>query len=236
MEVRVEVQAQTEQRPAVALPGCTRPIQALWRMPLPRFGQKVVHTQHKYAGPPKRHQQKRPPALLLALPVRGTSKGMDARTQEDQGLFLGIDHIGVAVNDLAQATTTYRDILGFSVQGGETLDDRGLEVNFIDTNTGAAGHTRIELIAATRQDSEVSAFLAKRGEGIHHICVRVQNIHGALATLKERGAHLIGSGPKPGAHGRMVAWVHPKGAHGVLIELVEIPPSPTNPQTQGRTP
>lgn len=141
---------------------------------------------------------------------------------------MGVDHLGIAVRDLEDATATYRDILGFPVQGGESLPERGLDVTFID-----AGNARIELIAASRDDSEVSAFLAKRGEGIHHICVRVRDMDVALASLQERGAKLIGESPKPGAHGRLVAWVHPKGAHGVLMELVQIPDSDSLPRTEG---
>jgi methylmalonyl-CoA/ethylmalonyl-CoA epimerase len=132
--------------------------------------------------------------------------------------FLGIDHLGVVVQDLAEAEATYRDILGFTVSGGETLPERGLEVRFVET-----GNSRIELIAPTREDSEVSGFLHKRGEGIHHICVRVANIEQAIAKMKERGARLINDTPQPGAHGTRVAFIHPKGTHGVLMELVEHP-------------
>jgi methylmalonyl-CoA/ethylmalonyl-CoA epimerase len=132
--------------------------------------------------------------------------------------FLGIDHIGVAVQDLEQAVHTYRDVLGFTVDGGETLADRGLEVRF-----ASVGDSRLELIAATRADSEISGFLAKRGEGLHHICVRVADLERTLSELKARGARLIDETPRRGAHDRRIAFVHPKGACGVLLELVELP-------------
>lgn len=130
--------------------------------------------------------------------------------------FLGIDHIGIAVKDLAAAKAAYGELLGFRVSGGERLDDRGLEIVFVET-----GNSRIELIAPTRPDSEVSAFIDKRGEGLHHLCVRVDDIEKTLADMKARGARLINESPKIGAHGRRVAFVHPKSAAGVLVELVE---------------
>ena len=130
--------------------------------------------------------------------------------------FLGIDHIGVAVNNLEEAMNTYGEILGFELQGTEALEDRGLEVCFVNT-----GKERIELIAPTRDDSEVSAFLNKRGQGIHHICIAVGNIDTALEEMRERGARVVGNGVQSGAHNTRVAFLHPKSTHGVLIELVE---------------
>lgn len=135
--------------------------------------------------------------------------------------LLGIDHLGVAVSDLQRAEQTYSDELGFTITGGEELPERGLAVKFVDL-----GGSRIELIAPLREDSEISGFLAKRGEGLHHVCVRVADLEAALADMKARGARLIDETPKPGADGTRVAFIHPKGTHGVLIELVEKPESP----------
>ncbi len=132
--------------------------------------------------------------------------------------YVAVDHLGVVVDDLEAAAHTYRDLLGFTLQGGEELPARGLAVRFVD-----AGNSRIELIAPTREGSEVSGFLQKRGPGLHHICLEVEDIGAALAELKTRGARLIDETPKPGAHGTKVAFLHPKGTHGVLIELVEHP-------------
>jgi methylmalonyl-CoA epimerase len=133
---------------------------------------------------------------------------------------LGIDHLGIVVRNLDQAKQTYAEVLGLPVTGGEDLPDRGLRVFFVD-----AGGTRLELIAPTREGSEVSRFLEKRGEGIHHICLRVADIESALCALKASGARLIDEVPQAGAGDTRVAFLHPKAAHGVLIELVELSPS-----------
>lgn len=141
--------------------------------------------------------------------------------------FLGIDHIGVAVTDLAAATELYGTTLGFEITGGETLADRGIQVCFVATGDETS---RIELLGATREDSEISAFLAKRGEGIHHICLRVADIEAAVREMTSRGARVVGndggsnsgSGIQVGAHDTRVAFLHPKSTGGVLIELVEV--------------
>lgn len=133
-----------------------------------------------------------------------------------KSLFQGIDHIGLAVEDLDAATRTYGDILGFEISGEEVLEERGLKVVFAET-----GNSRLELIAATRPDSEISGFLQKRGEGIHHICVEVENIENAVKEMSERGAQFARGGIQDGAHQTRVAFLHPKGTHGVLIELVQ---------------
>jgi methylmalonyl-CoA/ethylmalonyl-CoA epimerase len=132
--------------------------------------------------------------------------------------YIAIDHLGIVVDDLDAAARTYGELLGFELEGGEELPARGLEVRFVD-----AGNSRIELIAPTRDDSEVSGFLKKRGPGLHHVCLRVADLRAALSELEKRGAQLIDKTPKDGAHGTKVAFIHPKGAHGVLIELVEHP-------------
>jgi methylmalonyl-CoA epimerase len=133
-----------------------------------------------------------------------------------KSLFRGIDHIGLAVKDLDAATHTYGEILGFEISGEELLEERGLKVVFAET-----GNSRLELIAATREDSEISGFLQKRGEGIHHVCVGVEDIEAAVAEMTERGAHFARGGIQDGAHQTRVAFLHPKGTHGVLIELVQ---------------
>ncbi len=130
--------------------------------------------------------------------------------------YLGVDHLGLAVKNLAAAETTYRDVLGFELSGSESLPDRGLEVRFVET-----GNSRIELIAPTRDDSEVSRFLEKRGEGLHHVCLQVANIDDSIAKLKDQGAKLLSDTAQAGAEGSRVVFIHPKGTHGVLLELVE---------------
>ncbi len=134
------------------------------------------------------------------------------------GPYLGIDHLGIAVGDLTAARQTYRDLLGFTELGLEELPARGLAVAML-----GCGESRLELLAATRADAEISTFLARRGEGLHHVAVRVADLDRTLAQLAHAGVRLIDTTAKPGAHGSRVAFVHPKGTHGVLLELVEQP-------------
>ena len=130
--------------------------------------------------------------------------------------YLGIDHLGVVVRDLEKAAHTWGEQLGLQILGGEEIPERGLAVRFVDT-----GNSRIELIAPTREDSEVSAFLAKKGEGVHHICIEVENLEASLKEMKAKGVRLINETPKIGAGGSKIAFIHPKATHGVLLELVE---------------
>jgi methylmalonyl-CoA/ethylmalonyl-CoA epimerase len=130
-----------------------------------------------------------------------------------------IDHIGIAVKDLDAAVTSYATVLGLALHGRERVETRGIEVAFL-----TAGDDRIELLAPTRPDSEVSRFLEKRGEGVHHLCLAVEDIDAALAKLQAAGVRLIDSVARPGAEGGRVAFVHPSSCHGVLIELAEKPP------------
>ena len=143
----------------------------------------------------------------MPQPPSATQPGID---------YLGIDHLGIAVADLEAASETYATLLGLPATGAETLSDRGIEVRFFDT-----GNARIELLGATHEASEISGFLAKRGPGIHHLCLAVADIDTAVAGLRQRGARLVGQGIQAGAHGTRVAFVHPKSSHGVLLELVE---------------
>ncbi len=135
---------------------------------------------------------------------------------------LGVDHVGIAVPDLDAAVAAYRDLLGFTVGPAEVLASRGLRVAFVKT-----GGTRLELIAPSRPDSEVSAFLKKRGPGVHHICVAVDDLDIAVRHMQSRGATLVGGTENnpisTGAHDTKVAFVHPKNCSGVLIEFVQHP-------------
>lgn len=126
-----------------------------------------------------------------------------------------IDHIGIAVRDIQQALQVYQVALGLPVHDVIDVPDQQVRVAFLPI-----GESNIELVQPTTEDSGTARFLEKRGEGIHHICVQVEDIDAALAQLKAHGVPLIDQEPRPGAHGR-VAFVHPKGAHGVLLELVE---------------
>ena len=127
-----------------------------------------------------------------------------------------IDHIGIAVKSLAEAVKVYQDAIGLSVSGYDEVDDQGVRVAML-----AIGESRIELLEPTGADSPIEKFMSKRGEGIHHIAVRVDNIEEALERLKASGARLIDSTPRRGAHDTRIAFIHPSSTHGVLLELVE---------------
>lgn len=134
------------------------------------------------------------------------------------GKAKGLDHVAIAVKDLDATVKFYVEVLGFAPPELE-------EVPTEKVRTAIFGHGmgRIELICPTEGGTSVAKFLEKRGEGLHHICVEVDDIVGTLAELKNKGAQLLDEVPKPGAGGAKVAFIHPKGAHGVLTELREGP-------------
>ena len=127
-----------------------------------------------------------------------------------------LDHVGIAVGDLQQALAFYRDALGLEVEAPEEVASQRVRAHFIPT-----GDSAIELLEATADDSPIAKYVAKRGPGIHHLTLRVPDIRAALARLKEKGLRLIDETPREGAHGSLVAFVHPSSAHGVLVELKE---------------
>lgn len=127
-----------------------------------------------------------------------------------------VDHIGIAVQDLGPAIDFYHGALGLGEAEIEDVPEQQVRVAILH-----AGETRIELLQSTSPDGPVGRFLEKRGEGIHHICFRVDNIEQALEHLRQAGARLIDERPRIGAGGRRIAFVNPRSAHGVLIELAE---------------
>jgi methylmalonyl-CoA/ethylmalonyl-CoA epimerase len=127
-----------------------------------------------------------------------------------------IDHIGIATEHLDEGLAIWRDALGLPVAETEEIAEQRVRVAMLPI-----GDTRIELLEPTTSDSAVGKFLAKRGPGIHHIAVKVEDINASLADLKNRGARLIDETPRVGAGGCLVAFVHPTSAHGVLLELVQ---------------
>ena len=129
-----------------------------------------------------------------------------------------IDHIGIATQRLEDGLAIWRDALGLTVQETEEVAEQRVRVAMLPI-----GDTRVELLEPTTPDSAVGKFLAKRGPGIHHIAVKVQDINESLAELKRKGARLIDETPRIGAGGCLVAFVHPASAHGVLLELVQHP-------------
>lgn len=127
-----------------------------------------------------------------------------------------IEHIGIATRKIEDALEFWRDALGLQVVGTEEVAEQRVRVAMLPL-----GEPRIELLEPTSEDSPVAKFLEKRGAGIHHIAVRVDDIRVALARLKEQGARLIDESPRVGAGGCLVAFIHPASAGGVLLELVE---------------
>jgi methylmalonyl-CoA epimerase len=126
-----------------------------------------------------------------------------------------IDHIAIVVENLENALAVYRDALGMTVTGVREMPEQDVKMAFLPT-----GDSEIELLEPIHADSGIARYLAKRGEGLHHVCLEVDDIEATLAGLKAKGAQLIDETPKRGAYGR-VAFIHPKGAHGVLVELVQ---------------
>ena len=127
-----------------------------------------------------------------------------------------VAHIGIAVESIEKALGFWRDGLGLELVGSEEVTTQKVRVAFLPL-----GEFRIELLEGTSEDSPIAKFVAKRGEGINHVCFEVDDIEATLADLKEKGFRLIHETPVPGAHDTRVAFLHPKSASGVLLELVE---------------
>jgi methylmalonyl-CoA epimerase len=130
--------------------------------------------------------------------------------------MMKVDHIGIATHRIDEALALWRDALGLQVAFTEDVTEQGVRVAMLPI-----GETHVELLEPLNQDSPVGRFLAKRGPGIHHVAVRVTDIHASLARLKEKGTRLIDEIPRQGAGGCLVAFVHPSSANGVLLELVQ---------------
>jgi methylmalonyl-CoA epimerase len=129
-----------------------------------------------------------------------------------------IDHLGIAVKSLAQARKFYED-LGMEVHGEEVVEAEKVKVAMVPV-----GESRIELLEATSEDSTIAKFIAKRGEGLHHLALHVDNLQEAVDKLKETGARLISDEIKIGAGGHLYVFVHPQSTGGVLLELVQEQP------------
>ncbi len=131
-------------------------------------------------------------------------------------MFTRIDHIGIAVQDIQDALKFYEDALGMKLERVVEEEGGRTEVAFLPV-----GGSDVELVEPKDTDSGLAKYLAKRGEGVHHICFEVDDIETALKRLKEHGAQLIDETPRRNARGQQYAFVHPKSAHGVLIELYQ---------------
>jgi methylmalonyl-CoA/ethylmalonyl-CoA epimerase len=130
-----------------------------------------------------------------------------------------IDHIGIAVESIEKWIGFYKDVLGLEYGGSEEVAEQKVRVAFLKI-----GESQIELLEPTSEDSPIAKFLEKRGGGIHHIAVKVDDIDAALARHHKAGARLIDNEPRIGAHNMRIAFIHPKASGGVLLELCEEPP------------
>lgn len=130
---------------------------------------------------------------------------------------LELDHIGIAVTSVADGARFY-ETLGLVLEGVEEVAEQQVRVGFL-----ALGGTRLELLEPTTPDSPIARFLDSRGPGLHHLCVRVDDIRVAMARLAAAGYRLLSEEPQPGAHGCQVCFVHPKSTGGVLLELSQRP-------------
>jgi methylmalonyl-CoA/ethylmalonyl-CoA epimerase len=129
-----------------------------------------------------------------------------------------INHIAIAVNNLEDAAKFYQEVLGLTLSGIEVVTAQKTKVGFFKI-----GESNIELVQPVEPDSPLVKFLETKGQGIHHICLEVDDIEAEVKTFLEKGAAMVDQKPRPGAHNTRVAFVHPKSSGGVLIELCEFP-------------
>ena len=127
-----------------------------------------------------------------------------------------VDHVGIAVTDLAAARALYERVLGLEVTHEEVIEEQGVHELLL-----RAGHAYVQLVAPLTADSPVGRFLAKRGEGVHHVGYSVPDVAAALADLRDQGFEVIEPAPRIGSGGTTIAFLHPKSMQGVLVELVE---------------
>ena len=129
-----------------------------------------------------------------------------------------IEHIALAVSDLDAAITHYRDVWGLEVSHRERVEDQGVEEAMLPL-----GESHLQLLGPTGPETTVGKFIARKGEGLHHIAYEVDDLEQTLAALKDKGVPLIDEKPRRGGRGHSVAFVHPKGNHGLLVELIQRP-------------
>ena len=132
------------------------------------------------------------------------------------GILTEIDHVAIAVRDLDAAAAYYRETFGAEVEHRERIDSDGVEEALIKV-----ADSYVQLLCPIRDDSPVAKFLENKGEGLHHVGYRVDDCGAALEAVRNAGGRLIDEAPRPGSRGTTVAFVHPKGALGTLIELVQ---------------
>ncbi len=130
--------------------------------------------------------------------------------------MIRIEHIGIAVKDLGAAEAIYEKLLGTAPYKRETVESEGVATSFFQV-----GPNKIELLESTRPDGPIAKAIEKRGEGMHHIAFEVEDIHAEMQRLRNEGFTLLNEEPKRGADNKLVCFVHPKGANGVLVELCQ---------------
>ncbi len=130
--------------------------------------------------------------------------------------ILKVDHLGIAVKSIEKGKEFWEDMLGLECAGLETVSEQKVTTGFFP-----AGESEVELLESTSPDGPVAAFLEKKGEGIHHVAFRVENLEAVLSELKRKGVRLIDETPRKGAGGAKIAFLHPKASNGVLVELCE---------------
>lgn len=131
-----------------------------------------------------------------------------------------IEHVAIAVADIDAAIAHYKDVWGLDVEHRERVEDQGVEEAMLPL-----GDSYLQLLGATSPSTTVGKFLERRGEGLHHIAYEVDDLEATLNELKAKGVPLIDEAPRRGGRGHMVAFVHPKGNHGLLVELIQAPQS-----------
>lgn len=129
-----------------------------------------------------------------------------------------IDHIAILVDNLDGTLDFWRDALGMNLEGVQDVPAEAAQIAFLP-----AGGSEVELVKPTTDDSGLARYLEKHGPGLHHLCLEVDDIEGMLAQLKEKGVRLINEEPRTNPQGRKYAFIHPKSANGVMVELYELP-------------
>ena len=130
--------------------------------------------------------------------------------------ILGVEHVGIAVEDLNDISDIFGDLLGLELRSREKIDDQQVITDIYETGSG-----KLEFLKATDKNSPIAQFIEKNGSGMHHIALKVDNLTAALDYLKSQGTQLVDTSPRIGAEGFKIAFLHPKSTGGVLIELCE---------------
>ncbi|HRH64943.1 MAG TPA: methylmalonyl-CoA epimerase [Bacteroidia bacterium] len=131
-------------------------------------------------------------------------------------MILRIEHLGIAVNNMENANRLFTALLGSPSYKVESVESEGVSTSFVKV-----GESKVELLEAMGEDSPVARFIAKRGEGIHHVAFEVDNIHAMMEQLRDQGFQLLSDQPRKGADNKLICFLHPKSTNGVLVELCQ---------------